>query len=151
MPEVGELAPPFSLANQRGEVVDLDQLRGSWVVLYWYPKADTPGCAAQAQGLRDQLAAFDELGARVVGASFDPVADLAAFAEKYDLSFDLVSDEDHQVGRAYGVAGPDGGRGHAERVAFVLDPGGVVRVRLIVGDPEFFADHVLDELEELAL
>lgn len=147
--EAGGVVPAFALRDQHGEVITDGDLRGAWSVLYWYPKADTPGCSAQAQGLRDRLELFDAVGARVVGLSFDPVEDLAAFASKFDLNFTLLADPDREVGIAFGVAGTDGNAAHADRTAFVADDTGTIRYRFEVGDPEFFADHVLDLLEEL--
>lgn len=148
MLDVGDPAPPFAVPDQSGRTVTLDGLRGRWVLLYWYPKADTPGCTAQAQGLRDQHEALDALGCTVLGASFDPPADLVAFRRKYDLPFDLLSDAESEAGRAYGVAGDEGSGRYAARVAFLIDPSGAVARRYDVEAPEMFADEVLDDLEE---
>lgn len=147
MIDTDQPAPAFTLPDQDGTATTLDELRGRWVLLYWYPKADTPGCTAQAQGLRDQHEAFEELGCTVLGASFDPQEDLVAFRAKYDLTFDLLSDPDRRAGRAYGVAGDDGTGRYAARTAFLIDPDGVVRRRYEVETPEMFADEVLDDLE----
>lgn len=143
---VGQDASPFNLPNQANEPVELADFAGRWVVLYWYPKADTPGCAAQAQGLRDQQEGFDELSCTVLGASFDTVEDNASFHAKYGLTFDLLSDPQRSVGRAFGVVG-DGS--YANRTAFLIDPNGRVERVYEVDAPEFFADRVLDDLEEL--
>ena len=103
---VGDAAPDFSLANQRGEVVRLSALRGKKrVVLYFYPKAMTPGCTVQACGIRDAAAAFAALGAVVYGLSPDPVKRLARFAERDSLEFDLLSDPEHATASAYGAWG----------------------------------------------
>jgi peroxiredoxin Q/BCP len=150
MLEVGAPLPQFSLRNHDGRMVTSDDLGGSWTLLYWFPKADTPGCTAQAEGLRDQLDVFDELGCRVIGASFDGVDDLARFRDRYGLGFDLLSDPDHDTGRAFGVAGPDGRAEHPSRTAFLVDPAGTVVRVYEVSDPEFFAESVLDDLESLA-
>lgn len=147
MIDTGQPAPAFTLPDQDGTATTLEGLRGRWVLLYWYPKADTPGCTAQAQGLRDQHEAFLELGCTVLGASFDPQEDLLAFRAKYDLTFDLLSDPDRRAGRAYGVAGDDGTGHYAARTAFLIDPDGVVQRRYQVETPEMFADEVLDDLE----
>ncbi|MCW8193519.1 thioredoxin-dependent thiol peroxidase [Proteobacteria bacterium 005FR1] len=105
-PKIGNLAPAFSLPNQDGETVSLKQFRDKKnVVLYFYPKAMTPGCTTQACELQDSLKAYDKLDAVVLGVSPDPVSRLGKFREKYSLTFDLLSDEDHAVADKYGVWG----------------------------------------------
>jgi len=105
-PKIGNLAPAFSLPNQRGEPVALRDFRDrNAVVLYFYPKAMTPGCTTQACGLRDSRQAFAELDTVVLGISPDPVPRLARFAERDGLEFDLLSDVDHQVAERYGAWG----------------------------------------------
>lgn len=102
--EVGVVAPSFSLQNQDDETVSLKDFKGDqWVVLYFYPKAMTPGCTVQACGVRDDAKAFTKLGATVLGVSIDSVARLAKFREKEELNFDLLSDEDHALCEKYGV------------------------------------------------
>ncbi|MCB0976732.1 MAG: peroxiredoxin [Acidimicrobiales bacterium] len=145
MLDVGERAPDFTLLDQQGKNQSLgDQL----TLLYWYPKADTPGCVAQAQGLRDHIEVFDGFGCRVLGASFDPVEDLRAFADKYDLGFPLLSDLDRKVGVAYGVAGEDGTAAYANRIAYLISPQRQILATYVVDNPEMFAERVLDDLEE---
>ncbi|MCB0978796.1 MAG: peroxiredoxin [Acidimicrobiales bacterium] len=150
MIEPGDLAPTFDLPDQDGASVRLDALRGGWVLLYWYPKADTPGCTVQAKALRDQHQVFVDRRCTVLGASFDPVADLVAFRDRYDLPFALLSDPERVAGQAYGVAGDDGSASYASRVAFLIDPTGTIVHRYDVKDPEFFADEVLDDLSAAA-
>lgn len=105
-PKVGNLAPAFSLMDQNGEKVTLKQFRDDQnVVLYFYPKAMTPGCTTQACGLRDSRAALKKLKTVVLGVSPDPVARLGRFIEKQELNFTLLSDEDHAVADKYGVWG----------------------------------------------
>ncbi|HMJ97096.1 MAG TPA: peroxiredoxin, partial [Thermoleophilaceae bacterium] len=103
MIERGEIAPDFELPDQDGNPVRLSELRGSPVVLYFYPKADTPGCTTQACGVRDHLPDYDRAGAVVLGASPDPVADVKRFHDKQGLNFRLLADEDHAVADSYGV------------------------------------------------
>ena len=103
MIEAGTEAPDFTLPNQDGEDVTLSSLRGGPVVLYFYPKADTPGCTTQACGIRDRTAEYDAAGAVVLGVSPDEPAALRKFADKYRLPFTLLSDPDHKVAEAYGV------------------------------------------------
>lgn len=102
-PKVGNLAPSFTLTNQNGEKVTLKSLRGKRVVLFFYPKALTPGCTAQACGIRDIQAELAALNTVVFGISPDPEAKLQRFIDKHSLNFDLLSDEDHAVAEKYGV------------------------------------------------
>jgi peroxiredoxin Q/BCP len=105
-PKVGNLAPAFSLENQRGEKVSLKDFKGKkTVVLYFYPKAMTPGCTVQACGLRDYRKELDKRGVVVLAVSPDPVKRLVKFEEKEKLNFDLLSDEDHAIAEKYGVWG----------------------------------------------
>jgi peroxiredoxin Q/BCP len=101
MLDPGDEAPSFALENQHGETVSLAERDASYTVVYFYPRADTPGCTAEACSFRDEWDALDAADATVVGVSDDPVDDLAAFAAKHDLPFDLVSDPDGEVADAY--------------------------------------------------
>lgn len=105
-PKIGNPAPTFSLKNQAGTEVSLKDFRGKKnVVLYFYPKASTPGCTGQACGIRDTRAEFDALDTVVLGVSPDAPAKLQKFVDKYDLNFDLLSDEDHALAEKYAVWG----------------------------------------------
>jgi len=130
-PAPGDLAPDFTLPDQAGAPVSLSGLRGQTVVLYFYPKADTPGCTTQACGVRDHRADYAQAGAVVLGVSPDPVKRTAAFDQKYDLGFPLLADEDHQVAESYGVWVEKSRYGRtymgAERTTFVIGPDGVIR------------------------
>jgi len=147
--EPGTPLPPFALSDHEGSVVSTDALRGSWYLLYWYPKADTPGCTAQAIGLRDQQDAFDHHGCVILGASFDEATANAAFRERYSLTFRLLSDLDHSAAIAQGAA--DAATAHPRRIAHLVDPEGTVARNYDVEDPEFFAELVLDDLEQLLI
>lgn len=103
MIEPGAAAPPFTLPDQDGRSVSLADLRGRPVVLFFYPKAGTPGCTAQACGVRDHAREYEEVGAVVLGISRDPVDKLAAFAAEHHLEFPLLCDADHAVTEAYGA------------------------------------------------
>lgn len=103
MIDAGVPAPDFTLDDQDGRPVSLSTLRGRWVVVYFYPKADTPGCTAQACGVRDHSADYAALDAVVLGVSPDPVVDLRAFADKHGLAFTLLSDQGGEVAQRYGV------------------------------------------------
>jgi peroxiredoxin Q/BCP len=130
MIEPGDQAPDFTMPDQRGEPVTLSELRGQPVVLYFYPKADTPGCTTQACGVRDHAPEYEFAGATVLGVSPDPVKAIAQFADKFDLGFPLLSDEDHSVAEAYGVWVQKSMYGRTymgmERTTFVIGPDGVV-------------------------
>jgi peroxiredoxin Q/BCP len=129
--ESGDEAPDFTLPDQDGNPVSLSGLRGRTVVLYFYPKADTPGCTAQACGVRDHRPDYEQSGAVVLGVSPDPVKQIAAFDAKYDLGFPLLADEDHAVAEAYGVWVEKSMYGRKymgnERTTFVISPDGTIR------------------------
>src|SRR4051794_16353164 len=127
----GQPAPDFTLLDQKGETVSLSALKGTPVVLYFYPRDDTPGCTKQACAFRDARADYEEAGARVVGVSPDDVASHGRFAGKYDLPFTLAADPDRQVCERYGVWKEKNLYGKktmgVERTTFVIDRDGVVR------------------------
>lgn len=124
--EAGDPAPDFSLPSGDGETVSLRDLRGTWVVLYFYPKDFTPGCTEEACDFRDALAGGD-LEARVVGISPDSIQSHARFRDEHDLGFPLLSDEDDRVAKAYGAYGNKGVFGWGvKRSTFLIDPQGRV-------------------------
>ena len=149
-PEPGDKAPDFTLPDQAGNPVSLSGLRGKTVVLYFYPKADTPGCTTQACGVRDHRSDYERAGAVVLGVSPDPVKRTAAFDEKYGLGFPLLADEDHSVAEAYGVWVEKSMYGRTymgmERSTFVIDPDGVVQEVFRTVKPAQHDDLVLGEL-----
>lgn len=104
-PKIGNKAPAFTLQNQNGEKIKLADLKGKIVVLYFYPKALTPGCTTQACGLRDSKKELEKRNVVVLGVSPDPVERLPKFIEKHELNFDLLSDEDHAIADKYGCWG----------------------------------------------
>jgi thioredoxin-dependent peroxiredoxin len=126
----GDIAPDFTLSDQDGESVTLSSLRGQKVVVYFYPKADTPGCTTQACGIRDHAADYDAAGAVVLGISPDPLKAVKKFADKFDLRFHLLADENHAVAEAYGVWVEKSRYGRTywgnDRTTFVIDPDGRV-------------------------
>ncbi len=103
LPSVGNSAPAFTLSNQAGTAVSLSDFKGRYVVLYFYPKALTPGCTVQACGLRDEKSSLEGLNAVALGLSPDPEAKLQRFTDKHDLNFDLLADEGRKVADKYGV------------------------------------------------
>jgi peroxiredoxin Q/BCP len=129
--EPGDLAADFTLPDQHGRPVSLANLRGRTVVLYFYPKADTPGCTAQACGIRDHRLEYEQANVVVLGVSPDPVKPIAKFDEKYGLGFPLLSDEDHSVAEAYGVWVEKSMYGRKfmgnERTTFVINPDGTIK------------------------
>ena len=130
MIEPGLTAPDFELPDQDGNPVRLSDLRGGLVVLYFYPKADTPGCTTQACGIRDHRADYDAVGATVLGVSPDPVKAVKKFHDKQGLGFTLLADSDHAVAEQYGVWVEKSMYGRTylgnERTTFVLDEHGTV-------------------------
>jgi peroxiredoxin Q/BCP len=150
MLDVGTRAPDFELPNQHGDLVGLADFDG-WVVVYFYPRADTPGCTTEACGFRDALDEFGARGIDVVGISDDPVADLAAFAEKHDLPFDLLSDESGEVSAAYDSYGEKRMFGKTFdgvfRNTYVVDPDGTIARAYEGVSPENHAEGVLLDLE----
>ena len=150
----GTKAPDFTLPDQDGNPVTLSELRGQPIVLYFYPKADTPGCTTQACGIRDHRADYERTGARVIGVSPDTVAAQKKFAEKYDLDFTLLADEDHSVAELYGVWGDKKMYGKTYmgvgRSTFLIDPEGVVAHVIPKASPKTHDEVVLEALRGLA-
>ena len=130
----GDPAPDFTLSDQDGNSVTLSELRGKTVVLYFYPKADTPGCTTQACGVRDHRADYESADAVVLGVSPDAVKAVAKFDAKYDLGFPLLADEGHQVAEQYGVWVEKSMYGRQymgnERTTFVIAPDGTIKAIL---------------------
>jgi peroxiredoxin Q/BCP len=153
--EAGDAAPDFALPDQDGGELSLSNLRGRPVVLYFYPRADTPGCTTQACGVRDHFEAYVEThAARVIGVSPDEVADVKKFHEKYDLNFTLLADADHAVAEAYGAWGEKSMYGKkymgVQRATFLIDPDGKIFKVLPKVSPKTHDDVVLAALAELA-
>jgi thioredoxin-dependent peroxiredoxin len=146
----GDTAPEFTLPDRHGEPVSLADLRGKTVVLYFYPKADTPGCTVQACGVRDHRTDYENAGAVVPGVSPDPVKAVAKFDEKFGLGFPLLADEDHAVAEAYGVWVEKSMYGRTymgnERTTFVIGPDGTIKEILRKVKPAEHDDLVLAAL-----
>jgi peroxiredoxin Q/BCP len=153
MPEPGESAPDFELPDQDGRAVKLSDYRGTPVVVYFYPKADTPGCTTQACGVRDHEADYAAVGATVLGISPDPVAKVKKFHEQQALNFALLADEDHAVAESYGVWVQKSMYGRTymgnERTTFIVDAGGTVAAVLQKVKPATHDEQVLQALEEV--
>lgn len=151
MPRENELAPDFELQADDGSTVRLSDLRGRKVVLYFYPKDDTPGCTKQACGIRDQWDDFEKRGAVVLGVSPDSVEDHVKFRDKYDLPFRLLADTEHQVAEAYGVWKQKSMFGRKywgnERTTFIIDEEGRIARVFPKVDPASHTELVLEALE----
>ena len=150
MVEEGAPAPDFTLGSDSGNAVTLSSLRGRPIVLFFYPKDDTPGCTTQACGIRDAFGEFEEAGAIVLGVSPDGAASHAKFKEKYELPFTLLADTDHAVADAYGVWGEKTFAGKTymgvERSTFVIGRDGNVGRIFRKVKPDEHAEQVLDAL-----
>jgi thioredoxin-dependent peroxiredoxin len=154
MIEAGTQAPDFTLPDQDGNPVRLSGLLGQPVVLYFYPKADTPGCTTQACGVRDHRADYARAGAAVLGVSPDPVNKVKRFVDKHDLGFTLLADADHAVCERYGVWAEKSMYGKtywgALRATFVIGRDGVVAHVIPKVKPATHDAEVLAALEQLA-
>jgi len=148
-PAVGEAAPAFRLQDQKGDWHTLAAERGSWVVLYFYPKDFTPGCTTEVCTFRDDIVKLRKAGADVFGVSLDDVKSHAEFAEKYHVPFRLLSDADGAVATAYGVLASRAGMRYAKRETFLIDPEGKVARRYVDVDPEKNSAQVLADLATL--
>jgi peroxiredoxin Q/BCP len=145
--QAGDTAPDFALPDQNGEDLTLSDLRGETVVLYFYPRADTPGCTTQACGVRDHREAYDAAGARVIGISPDPVKAVAKFAAKFDLDFTLLADGDHAVAEQYGTWVEKSMYGKkymgVQRATFVIGPDGKIANVIEKATPKTHDNDVL--------
>ncbi len=153
-PKIGNLAPAFTLLNQEGLKVSLKDFRGEKnVVLYFYPKAMTPGCTTQACGLRDSADALKKLDTIVLGVSIDPYPRLAKFIEKESLNFDLLSDEDHAVAEKYGVWGLKKNYGKEYmgliRTTFIIGKDGRLKAVMDNFKTKTHHEDLIQKLEEL--
>ena len=153
MIETGAEAPDFTLPDQDGTPVTLSELRGRKVVLYFYPRADTPGCTTQACGIRDRGAEYRAAGATVLGVSPDPVKAIKRFHDGQSLDFTLLADEQHEVAELYGVWGEKSMYGKTSmgvsRSTFILDEDGVVAHVIPKASPKTHDDEVLAALADL--
>jgi peroxiredoxin Q/BCP len=150
-PKIGTKAPAFSLPSSTGKEVSLKDFSGNPVVVYFYPRADTPGCTKEACGFSDAIATYKKLNVPVVGISPDPVKDVTKFAEKFKLKFPLLADEDHAICEKYGVWQEKSMYGRkymgAARVTFVIDKNGRVAHVFEKVKPEGHDKEVLEWLK----
>jgi peroxiredoxin Q/BCP len=149
-PAVGTAAPQFRLQDQAGAWHDSSEYRGKWLVLYFYPKDDTPGCTTQACEFRDNIFAFKKLGAVIVGISVDDVASHKQFAEEHALPFTLLADSTKETAKAYGVLRRALGIMEiAARETFIIDPQGRIAKHYTAVDPKGHSQLVLADLKGL--
>jgi thioredoxin-dependent peroxiredoxin len=150
----GDKAPGFTLPDQSGEKVKLSDLKGETVVLYFYPRADTPGCTTQACGVRDRRADYAKAGARVIGVSPDEVSAIDKFAGKHGLDFTLLADADHAVAEKYGTWVEKSMYGKkymgVQRATFIIGPDGKIARVFPKVSPKQHDDLVLKALAELS-
>jgi peroxiredoxin Q/BCP len=150
----GDKAPGFALLDQDGETVELADYKGKTVVLYFYPRASTPGCTTQACGIRDRRSEYDAAGATVIGVSPDEPAALRKFADEQSLDFTLVGDPDHSVAEAYGVWVEKSMYGKKymgiQRATFIVGPDGKLARVFPKVTPKTHDDVILKALGELA-
>ncbi len=150
MLEIGQPAPAFVLQDQNGDTVDLKQLNGKTVVLFFYPRADTPGCTREACSFRDTLSAFDE-SVIILGISPDTVTDQNKFAGKFELPYQLLADENHATAEAYGVWVEKNNYGKkymgVDRTTFVIAPDGTIKHIFKKVKPDDHARQVLNYLQ----
>lgn len=153
MPAEGSTAPDFTLPDQDGSDFSLREARGEWLVLYFYPRADTPGCTTQACSVRDHAGDYEAAGARVVGVSPDDVAAVKKFADKHELDFTLLADADHAVAEEYGTWTEKSMYGNSywgvQRATFLIDPDGQVARVFPKVQPKKHDGLVLAALAEL--
>jgi len=146
--KAGDAAPQFSTQNEKGEIISLDKLQGKKVVLYFYPKDDTPGCTAEACSLRDHYAKFEEQGYVILGVSPDKEAKHQKFIEKYNLPFSLLVDTEAEIMKAYGVWGPKKFMGKeyigVHRTTFIIDEQGVIDKVIEKVDTKNHATQILN-------
>ena len=147
MIEPGQEAPDFTLPDQDGNEVTLSSLRGAPVVLYFYPKADTPGCTTQACGIRDHSSDYEDAGVRVLGVSPDPVSAIKKFHSGQSLNFTLLADADHAVADQYGTWAEKSMYGKkfwgVLRATFIIDADGVVAHVIPKASPKTHDEQVL--------
>jgi len=145
--QAGENAPDFTLPDQNGDELTLSEHQDEIIVLYFYPRADTPGCTTQACGVRDHREQYDAAGARVIGISPDTVSDVKKFADKFDLDFTLLADADHSVADQYGTWVEKSMYGKkymgVQRATFVIDADGKIANVIEKASPKTHDDDVL--------
>ncbi len=145
----GTQAPGFKLQDQNGDWHALEDYQDQWLVLYFYPKDDTPGCTTEACNFRDDIFKFRKMGVTLLGVSLDDVESHKEFADKYELPFSLLSDAQADMAKAYGVLKKMGPFKMASRQTFLISPDGLIARRYSKVDPDVHSSQVLDDLKSL--
>lgn len=145
--EIGVPAPEFELPDQTGQLHSLEDYRNQWVVLYFYPKDQTPGCTTEACEFRDNIFAFRKANAQILGVSFDDMASHQEFADRYNLPFPLLADTDGKAADAYGVGTRMFGMKLAKRETFLIDPEGKLAKHYKDVKPATHSAEVLADLQ----
>jgi peroxiredoxin Q/BCP len=146
---LGQPAPAFDLKNSKSELVSLNSYKGQWLVLYFYPKDDTPGCTKEACSFRDNYQSIQSLNASVVGISIDSSSSHKEFKEKYNLPFTLLADEDGEVAKKYGALNNFLIFKLAKRQSFIIDPDGKIRRVYRSVSPSEHANEIYEDLKKL--
>ncbi len=146
---VGQPAPDFSLKDQNDQAHGLVDYQGQWLVLYFYPKDDTPGCTTEACNFRDDIMQLQALGAQVLGVSTDTTHSHAKFAAKYQLPYPLLADAKGEVAARYGASGGIGPLRFAKRHSFIIDPAGKIAKVYRDVQPKRHSDEVIADLKQL--
>jgi len=149
-PKPGDTAPDFRLVDQNGTIRSLSDFSGQWVVLYFYPKDDTPGCTKEACSFRDDLTTLEKLGAKVVGVSVDDSDSHSKFASKYHLPFPLLADADGKVADSYGALTNLLLLKIAKRYTFLIDPKGKIAKVYLSVDTSRHSQEIVDDLKKLS-
>ena len=149
IPKTESKAPDFNLPDAKGSMISLASLQGNWVVLYFYPKDDTPGCTKEACSFRDDLHKLEKLNAKVIGVSVDDGESHADFAKKYSLPFPLLTDTDGLVAKKYGALTNLGVTKIAKRYTFLIDPNGVLKKSYLSVDTSKHSQQIIDDLVAL--
>lgn len=148
-PGVGDSAPTFKLQDQNGDWHTLEDYKGKYVVLFFYPKDGTPGCTTEACNFRDNIFAFDDLDTQILGISLDDVESHKEFSEKYSLPYPILADMEKESAVDYGVLGKFMMMTITKRESFIIDPDGVIVKHYKNVDPDKHTDEVIEELKSL--
>lgn len=146
---LGEPAPEFELSDQNGQLHSLEDYRDQWVVLYFYPKDETPGCTTEACEFRDNIFAFKKINTQILGVSLDDVESHQKFAENHGLPFPLLADSEGKAAEAYGVKTKMSGMTVAKRQTFLIGPDGTIAKHYEKVKPDEHSTQVLADLKEL--
>jgi len=149
LPKIGSPAPDFNLPDQNGKLHTLQDYRGKWLVLYFYPKDDTPGCTEEACAFRDDLHQISAMGAQVVGVSVDDTSSHAEFAKKYHLPFPLLADKTTETADRYGALRNFFMLKVAKRYTFLIDPQGIINKEYLSVETSRHSKEIIDDLKKI--